>query len=81
MFSYFSLKDHLNVFNFSAVSGKWLLRVLAISSLFTSKVSFCTTSFLFVMILSFSIRIILESPEYVYLNNRANTYPKKALSF
>ena len=62
MLSYFSLEGSLNVFNFFTTSEKWLLRVLVILSLFICKFSFCTTSFLFVMMFSFSIRIILESP-------------------
>ena len=37
-------------------------QVFPISSLFTNKVSFSTISFVFVVISSFSIRIILESP-------------------
>ena len=52
---------HSKVFNFSSLFEKCLLNVLAISSLFTNKVSFSTISFVFVVISSFSSRIILES--------------------
>ena len=58
-------EGHSKVSNFSTVSAKCLLNVLAISSLFTNKVSFSTISFVFVVISSFSIRIILESPVHV----------------
>ena len=50
------------MFNISTVFAKSLLKVLAISSFFTSKISFLITSFELLVIFSFSIGIILESP-------------------
>ena len=52
-------EGHSKVPNFSTVSAKFLLNVLAIWSLFTNKVFFLI-SFAFVVISSFSKRIILE---------------------
>ena len=55
-------EGHSKIFDVSTISVKCLLKVLAISSLFTSKVFFLITSFELLVIFSFSIRIILESP-------------------
>ena len=48
-------------FNFFTASEKLLMKVLAISSLFTSKVSFLANLFAFAVISYFSIKMILES--------------------
>ena len=55
------LEGHSKVFNVSMVSA-CLSKVIAISSFFTSKVSFLITSFELLVIFSFLVRIILESP-------------------
>ena len=68
----------LNVFTFS---GKCLLKVLAISSLFTSKVYFSITSSELFVIFSFSKRIMLESPWTCLLEKYGLTHSRKALNF
>ena len=54
------LEGHSKVFNVSVVSAKCLSKVLAISPLFTSNVSFVMTSSELLVIFPFPIRIILE---------------------
>ena len=74
-------EGHSKVFNLSTVSAKCLLNVLAISSLFTEKVSFSTISFVFVVISSFSIRIILESPCTCLQEKEGLHLPQKGFDF
>ena len=63
------------VFDVSTVSAKCVLKILAISSLFTSKVCFLITSLELLIISPFSIRIILES--LACWKSKASLIPKR----
>ena len=70
-------EGHSKVFKFSTVSAECLLKVLAISSLVSNKVSFLTMSFVFMVISHFSIRIIIESPWACLLEKQGLQLSKK----